>query len=91
MYYYIQSIGMTPDFYVDVSDSWEEKMNAIRAYKSQFHDPNSTEPETYISKPAFMEMLEARGRDYGHAIGAKYAEGFITEKTLGVDSLFDLK
>lgn len=91
LHYYIQSINMTPDFYVDVSDSWEEKMEAIRAYKSQFYNPESQEPETYISKPAFIEMLEARGREYGHAIGVKYAEGFVTEKIPGINSLFDLK
>jgi bacillithiol biosynthesis deacetylase BshB1 len=91
IYHYIQSQFITPDFVVDVSDFWEKKMDAIRAFKTQFFDPNSKEPDTYISSPAFMKLLEARGIEYGHAIGAKYGEGFTVRKFIGVNSLFDLR
>lgn len=91
LYHYIQSQFITPDFVVDVSDVWEKKMDSIRAFKTQFFDPNSKEPDTYISSPAFMKLLEARGIEYGHAIGAKYGEGFTVRKFIGVNSLFDLK
>lgn len=91
LYHYIQSQFITPDFVVDVSDFWEKKMDAIRAFKTQFYDPNSKEPDTYISSPAFMKLLEARGIELGHAIGAKYGEGYTTRRFIGVDSLFDLR
>lgn len=91
VYHYIQSQFITPDFVVDVSDFWQKKMDAIRAFKTQFFDPNSKEPDTFISSPAFMQLLEARGIEYGHAIGAKYGEGFTVRKFIGVDSLFDLR
>ena len=91
VYHYIQSVFITPDFVVDVSDAWEKKMEAIRCFKSQFHDPSSNEPSTYISSPEFLKMLESRGKELGHAIGAAYGEGFTKERHLGVSDLFGLK
>lgn len=91
LYHYIQSQWIKPDFIVDVSDHWEKKMEAVKAFKTQFHDPNSSEPETYISSQGFLKMLEARGIELGHAIGARYGEGFTTRRTLGVNSLFDIR
>src|SRR5918998_3421270 len=40
---------IVPSFVVDVSDFMDEKMSAIRAYKSQFYDAESNEPATRIS------------------------------------------
>lgn len=90
VYHYIQSQFITPDFVVDVSAYWDKKMEAIRAFKTQFFDPSSKEPETYISSPAFMSMLEARGLELGHSIGVKYGEGFTVRRVPGVNNLFDL-
>jgi N-acetylglucosamine malate deacetylase 1 len=91
IYHYIQSQLLQPDFVVDVSDFWETKMNAIRAFKTQFYDPNSNEPETFISNPSFMKMLESRGQEFGHAIGARYGEGFTVRRVVGVNDLFALR
>ena len=91
VYHFIQSQFISPDFVVDISGHWETKMNAIKAFRSQFFDPASKEPETYISKPGFLKMLEARAVEYGHAIGSTYGEGFTTRRFVGVNSLFDLK
>jgi len=90
VYHYIQSIPHTPDFIVDVSSVWETKMNAIRAFKTQFHDPKSGEPETYISSPRFMKMVDSRGIHYGHEIGVEYGEGFTVERAIGTDTIFNL-
>ena len=91
VYHIIQSLFIEPDFIVDVSDSWEIKMNAIKAFKTQFFDPNSNEPETFISKPGFMKMIESRGLEFGHTIGGTYGEGFTVRRFPGVGDLFDLK
>ena len=88
--YYIQSNFIEPDFIVDTSDFHATKMNAVRAFKTQFHDPESTEPETYISSPAFLRMLDARATEYGHAIGTRYGEGFTVRRYPGIKNLFDL-
>lgn len=90
LYHYIQSQFIEPDFVVDISNEWEQKMTAIRAYKSQFYDPSSQEPVTYISTPEFLRMLESRAIEMGHAIGVKYGEGFRTRRWVGVKSLTDL-
>lgn len=90
LYHYIQSQFIEPDLVVDISDEWEQKMTAIRAYKSQFYDPSSKEPSTYISTPEFLRMLESRGIEMGHAIGVKYGEGFVGRRWIGVRSLADL-
>jgi N-acetylglucosamine malate deacetylase 1 len=90
LYHYIQSQYIEPDFIVDVSDFWDTKMNAIRAFKTQFYDPASTDPDTYISNPGFLKMVESRAQELGHAIGVKYGEGFTVRRFLGVKSLFDV-
>ena len=90
VYYYIQSIPHEPDFIVDVTSAWETRMKSILAFKSQFHDPKSGEPETYISSPKFLKMIESRGVHYGHEIGVDYGEGFTVDRKAGVGSVFDL-
>ena len=91
VYHYIQDYYIDPDFVVDVSDYYDRKMEAIQAYKTQFFDPNSKEPETPISGKNFLDFIESRMIQFGRPIGAQYAEGFTTARFLGVDSLFDLR
>ena len=90
VYHYIQSLLIEPDFVVDITGHWETKINSVLAYKTQFHDPNSQEPQTYISSPEFLRMVESRAIEFGHAIGVKYAEGFTVRRYPGVKSLLDL-
>ncbi len=89
----IQDYYIKPDIVLDVTDHWSDKIRAIKAYSSQFHSDayRSDEPETYISKPDFLEYIEGRAREYGKYIGATYAEGFTCRRLLGVDDLFVLK
>jgi bacillithiol biosynthesis deacetylase BshB1 len=84
VYHFIQSRSITPDFYVDISDVYDQRLAAYKAYKSQLYDPKSNEPETYIASPDFLSMLEGRAREYGNRIGVMYAEGFTTRGFLGV-------
>lgn len=90
VYHYIQSNFIEPDFIVDISDHFAVKMKAIRAFKTQFYDPASNEPATYISNPGFLKMLESRATEFGHAIGSAYGEGYTVRRYPGVNSLFDL-
>jgi bacillithiol biosynthesis deacetylase BshB1 len=90
VYHFIQSQFIQPDFVVDISNFWDIKINAIKAFKTQFHNPDSKEPETYISSPAFLRMIESRATELGHAIGTTYAEGFTVSRYPGIKSLFDL-
>jgi bacillithiol biosynthesis deacetylase BshB1 len=90
VYHYIQDRFHNPDLIVDISAHWEKKVEAIKAFRSQFFDPNSAEPNTYISSPEFMKFLEARSREMGHLIGVEFGEGFTKERHVGVRNLFDL-
>lgn len=88
---YIQDTYIKPDIIVDISEQMEQKLDAIRAFKTQFDSPSEDEPQTYISTPAFLQSVIARAREMGKNIGAEYGEGFTSRKLLGVDSLFDLR
>lgn len=90
VYFMIQDHYAHPDFVVDISEYYEKKMEAIMAFNSQFHDPNSTEPETKISSPDFLHFLEARAREMGRIIGVKYGEGFNVARAPGVKDLSSL-
>jgi bacillithiol biosynthesis deacetylase BshB1 len=91
VYHYIQDRLIKPDFAIDVTDYVEDKFESIKAYKTQFWDPNSKEPQTPISGEEFFEFLRGRMAEFGRSIGVKYAEGFTVERLPGVSSLFDLK
>ena len=82
VYHYIQDRYLEPDFVIDISAHWEKKEAAIRAFKSQFFDPNSTEPASYISSPEFLHFIQARAQEMGHKIGVKYGEGFQSQSTI---------
>lgn len=91
VYHYIQNNFIKPDFVVDISPYWETKLASIQAFASQFYNPNSEEPESFISSQSFLPFIEARAIEFGHSIFSKYGEGFTVERMLGVDDLFDLK
>ena len=86
VFHYIQWKNIEPHFVVDISDYLDTKLKACLAYSSQFYDPNSNEPETPISSKNFLESIEYRAKDLGRIIGKKAAEGFTTERYLGLEN-----
>ncbi|MFZ2054629.1 MAG: bacillithiol biosynthesis deacetylase BshB1 [Candidatus Aminicenantales bacterium] len=83
--YYPSLFEFTPSFIVDISDSQEQKMKAIRAYKSQFdsqNQPGSENDGTLIGRPDFLETIETRDRHAGGAIGVKYGEPFLVREVI---------
>jgi bacillithiol biosynthesis deacetylase BshB1 len=91
VYHYIQWKEIKPDLVVDVSGFMDKKMDSVLAYKTQFFDPKSDEPETPISSKNFTDSIEYRARNLGRLVGVAHAEGFTVERYAAVDSLFDLK
>lgn len=91
VYHYIQDYNLKPDFVVDISEYQNQKMEAIKMYKSQFFNPDSDEPETPLSAQSFLDFIEAKARVFGRHIGADFGEGFQVNRYIGVDNLFDLK
>ncbi len=85
--HYLQDRFYEPDIILDVTDVWEQRMETIKAYKTQFHNIESNEPQTYISSPAFLEALVSRARLLGKRIGVQFAEGFVSKKNIGINNL----
>jgi bacillithiol biosynthesis deacetylase BshB1 len=73
--YYMIHHPFEPSFVVDISGVWDQKMDALAAYQSQFA-PGSDEFQTAISRPDFMRFIRARAVVFGALIGAAYGEAF---------------
>lgn len=87
---FMQWFEFNHTFVVDISSTFEKKMESVKAHASQFHDPESTEPQTRLSQPDFFQRIEARARYYGQTIGATYGEPFFSFAPVGIRSMFDL-
>lgn len=91
LYYYMQTYQFDPSFIVDISDSFDIKMKAVQCYQSQFHNPRSREPETFISRPEFLNYIESRAQVFGFQIDKKYGEPFFCEEKIELNLIGMLK
>jgi len=87
LFHYLQDRFYEPDLIIDVTEVLEQRLDSIKAYKTQFHNTDSKEPQTYISSPEFLEAVIARARLLGKRIGVQFAEGFISTKNIGIKNL----
>ncbi|MEO6454157.1 MAG: bacillithiol biosynthesis deacetylase BshB1 [Ginsengibacter sp.] len=93
VFHYIQDRFIQPDFVIDITDVFEKKLEAIKAFKTQFFNSEAItdeEPKTYISSPEFLDSVIYRSKMFGKMIGVKYAEGYISSKMIGIRSFDDL-
>ena len=86
VFHYIQDRFIQPSFVVDITAFMDKKLESILAYSTQFNSTGGEEPQTYISTPQFLETVKARAMMLGKRIGVGYAEGYITEKIIGISS-----
>ena len=82
-----------PDFVVDISEYWDQKVAAIRAFSSQVLPENEDDvtSKTFIRSNAFWETVEARSRLAGAMIGVQYGETFYSDapaKILDIPAAF---
>lgn len=91
VYHYIQDRQLKPDFVVDVTEFVDKKMEAIKAFRSQFFDPDSNEPESPISVKNFFDVVLGKMCVYGRDAGFEFAEGFTIERVPGVEDIFHLR
>jgi bacillithiol biosynthesis deacetylase BshB1 len=88
---YMQTYHFEPDVFIDVSAHFATKMQSITAHASQVHvsgrTPKPDEPQTFISSPAFMGLIESRARYFGALIGVEFAEAFQSVEPLGLHSV----
>jgi len=87
VYHYMQWKNIEPDFVLDVSGFIDKKIASVLAYKTQFYDPNSKEPETPITSKNFIDSINYRARDLGRLVGVECAEGFTTERYVAAENL----
>ncbi len=86
---YIQDYYLEPDFIIDISQSFDKKMESIMAYGTQFKEKeNDDGAKTYISSDNFLASIEARAKLFGKRIGVEYGEGFLLNNShLGLRNL----
>lgn len=87
VFHMIQDRQLSPSFIVDISGVHGQKLEAIQAYHSQFHQPGSGEPETYISTHNFLEQIKYRDALMGKRIGTEFGEGLVSENIPGLSDL----
>jgi bacillithiol biosynthesis deacetylase BshB1 len=90
IYHYIQFNNLTPDIVVDITSQMQLKLQAVKAYSTQFYNSDSKESETIISSSEFLESVTYRAQDLGRQSNCKYAEGFISHQIPKANSLLDL-
>lgn len=90
LYYYMQTYTFDPTFIIDITETFETKMKAVKAYETQFHNPRSQEPETFISRPVFIDYVVSRAQFYGFQIGKHYGEPFFSEEKTEMDILHEI-
>ena len=93
IFYFMQTYEFVPSFIVDITETFETKMQATLAYQTQFFNEKtkSKEPETFISNPEFIKYLEARAKTFGFKIGKPYGEPFFSEEAIEMDFINMIK
>lgn len=90
IFYYMMHTPFDPDIIVDVTDVFDKRRQAVECYRSQFHDPESIEPHTFISDEKFWHWWEGRAAYFGHFIGVRYGEPLRHDGPLAARNPFGL-
>lgn len=88
--YYLTTYEFEPSFIVDISKQFSTKLKALRAYQSQFYNPNWPGEDTFVSSKWFMEAVDFRARHFGWMAGVKYGEPFWIREKLVLDDIVSL-
>lgn len=79
------------DLIVDVSETWDTRMAAVRAFKTQFGtEAGEDGPETLLATNKFIEWVEGRGLQFGAIIGVLRGEPYLMRNPVPVDDPFQL-
>lgn len=84
------STEQKPDWIVNISETWETKLSALRAFGTQFYTGKSSEsgPQTYLASPEFWERIDVEARRWGAFIGARHGEAFAFQSLSHADHAF---
>ncbi|MDE0865618.1 MAG: bacillithiol biosynthesis deacetylase BshB1 [Rubripirellula sp.] len=87
IYYYFcihLRLAVQPDWIIDISEHWEQKLASVMAYQSQFVEGRPTEP------PTMIDRIRDDAAHWGRLINRKYGEPLATREPLAMRSLRDL-
>ncbi len=90
LYHFNQDYYNTPDFVIDITEHMDQKIETLKAFSSQFFDPNAEDPKTPISGKEFFDFIKGRGLDFGRLAGYQYGEGFVASRPIGMRDVFNL-
>jgi bacillithiol biosynthesis deacetylase BshB1 len=85
IFYFALPYHVQPSFIVDVAKYFAKKMEAIHCFRSQLYDPESAEPQTYLSVPEFLPALEGLHQYYGYLIQTRHAEAFYCREPIAIE------
>lgn len=85
---------INPQVVIDISEVIEQRMAAVRCYKSQFGKPQTSDFPVRIASEKFLESIEATLKYFGSLIGVAYGEPYTSElplPTTDLVGLFDIE
>lgn len=82
--------NVKPTFVVDISDAFEQKLEAVRCYSSQF-DEAIQGGEVYPNGEPLYDIVRHQAAHYGSLIRCRYGEPFFTTETMRVDDIAALE
>ncbi|MBV7507116.1 bacillithiol biosynthesis deacetylase BshB1 [Bacillus sp. sid0103] len=77
VYFYMINGFHKPDFTIDISRYMDQKLQALREYKSQFEQTEESYNTPLVN--GYIETVEAREKMFGKLVGVAFAEGFKTK------------
>ena len=79
-----------PTFVVDISDEFEQKLDAIRCYASQFEGVTQA-GEVYPNGDPLLDVVRHHAAHYGSMIRSRYGEAYFTTETMRADDIGGLE
>jgi len=76
-------------FFVDITDQMKRKLEAVRAYKSQF-DGSVESNQIYKPGVNIFEFMTITARHYGHLVNVEYAEAFTVKENILIDDPYEM-
>ena len=82
--------NIKPTFVVDITDVFEQKLEAVKCYSSQF-DEAIQAGEVFPNGESLYDIIRHQGAHYGSLIRTQYGEPFYTTETMRVDDVAALE
>jgi len=87
VYFYVQDYFIEPNFVVDISPYFQQKINIIKAYETQFV---SAKDDSLNGNITLLKQIESTNHIFGRAINVAFAEGFTSKRYIGVKNILNL-